>query len=472
MNPASAVLPLLAGLILALLILALGPITLPFVFFVLLVLPWLVQDPFRLFIWLIVTWPILTLYVRIPLPAGIPDLSYDRVLVLLLVCVIIIQALLSKRRLLKVTPLDILIIGYLVAQLSSRIFVLWSGGMGRPDLNGLLDIILVPLILYWMAKNLLVSRVRLKWFLYALVIASLLICLTGLYEQATKERLFFVRAQLGGWEQQYEWQDVHGMRAAGALGNPAIYGAVLGIGSLAGICCLSLVKRKLIRAALVATIGVLLYGVLASYTRSAWLSVFAVLFAAQFIVNGLWKRTLPILMLGVLLLVLMWDILPDSSNIVQRALTTKTITQRFDVDYLAWERFLEKPFLGWGSGALNDFGTMAFDIVSHNTYLTFLVDGGLVLFLSFSAAIGYLLVRAIRVYGMTEKNCLERNALVAMTGNILIFLLSGLALELRYFGYFTALFWISAGVIDGLGARCSGEDRTQPPSLEQGTADG
>ena len=172
MNPASAILPLLAGLILALLILALGPITLPFVFFVLLVLPWLVQDPFRLFIWLIVTWPILTLYVRIPLPAGIPDLSYDRVLVLLLVCVILLEALLSKRRLMKVTPLDILIIGYLVAQLSSRIFVLWFGGMGRPDLNGLLDIILVPLILYWMAKNLLVSRVRLKWFLYALVIAT------------------------------------------------------------------------------------------------------------------------------------------------------------------------------------------------------------------------------------------------------------------------------------------------------------
>ena len=120
------------------------------------------------------------------------------------------------------------------------------------------------------------------------------------------------------------------MRAAGALGNPAIYGAVLGIGSLAGICCLSLVKRKLIQAALVATIGVLLYGVVASYTRSAWLSVFAVLFVAQFLVNGLWKKTLPILMLGLLLLVLMWNILPDSSNIVQRALTTKTITQRFD----------------------------------------------------------------------------------------------------------------------------------------------
>ncbi len=156
--------------------------------------------PFRLFVWLIVTWPILTLVVRIPLPAGIPDISYDRVLVLLLLPMIILEALLSKKRLMKATPLDILIIVYVVAQLSSRVFVLSFGGMGRPDLNGLVDSILVPVVLYWIAKNLLVSRAHLKWFLCALVIASLLICLTGLYEQAVggEETLFTISTRLGG----------------------------------------------------------------------------------------------------------------------------------------------------------------------------------------------------------------------------------------------------------------------------------
>jgi O-antigen ligase len=453
---AYVILPILAGLITALLILALGPIMLPVIFSIFFFLPWLMQDVFRLFIWLIVTWPILTLFLRIQLPAGIPDISYDRALVLLLLCIVIVETLLSKRRLKKITPLDILILLYFVAQLSSRLFVLWFEGIGKPNLNGLLDIVLIPLILYWVAKNLIASRTHLKWFLYALVIASLLICLTGLYEQASGRRVFAVSSTLGGWETHYYWQDVGGLRAAGALGNPAIYGATLGMGILAGICSLAHIKRKLIQATFVVTIGVLSYGLFASFTRSAWLSVFIVLFIAQFFVNGLWKRTLPIFVLGLVLLVLIWAKLPSSSTIVSRAMTTRTITPRLEVTQLGWERFLEKPLLGWGSGALDTLGVMQVITSSHNIFLSFLVDGGLFLFLSFLAVVSYLLNRAIRVYEMTAKSSLEGNVLVAMMGNILIFLLSGLALELHYFGYFNALFWISAGVIDRLGQRADG----------------
>jgi O-antigen ligase len=200
-----------------------------------------------------------------------------------------------------------------------------------------------------------------------------------------------------------------------------------------------------------AIIGVLLYGVFASWTRSAWISVFTVLFFIQFLISDLWKRTLPIFILGFQILLLMWERLSDSSMIVSRALNTNSITPRLLVMRLGWERFLEKPFLGWGSGALTDFGLRQAGTISHNIYLSFLVDGGAILFLSFFAAISYLLIRAKRIYRLTGKNNLERNFLVVMVGNVMIFLLSGLALELRYFSYFNALFWMSAGAIDHLG---------------------
>jgi O-antigen ligase len=161
-------------------------------------------------------------------------------------------------------------------------------------------------------------------------------------------------------------------------------------------------------------------------------------------------------MLGsVFVVLIIWNILPNSSDIVQRALTVNTITQRAELNHVGWEKFLERPYLGWGSGALNIFGDRQVGITSHNTYLTFLVDGGLLLFFSFAAVVGYLLVRIILVYKMTEKSSWERNVLVVMTGSVLIYLLSGLALELRYFGYFNALFWICTGIIDYLGARRS-----------------
>lgn len=444
----SILLPLIAGTILTLLVLLLGPISLPVVIFVLILLPWFLKDVFRLFIWLIITWPILTLYFRLPLPAGIPDLSYERSLISLLLCIVIFEALFSKRRLLKPTSLDILVLGYIIAQLSSRLFVLWFGGIGKPDLNGLLDNVLIPVLLYWIAKNLLSFRVNLKWFLYALVIASLLICLTGLYEQT-----FHVNVFRAG---KYLWLDMPGGRAEGVMENPAIYGATLGMGVLAGICSLYSIKSKTVKAALIITIAVLLYGVFASYTRSAWVPVFTVLFAAQFFVGDLWKRSLPIFVLGSPLLIPLWNELSASQAFMNRATNMGNIVQRLSLVRVGWEMFLERPFLGWGSGALNIIGLSQAGAISHNIYISFLADGGLVLFLSFMAVAGYILIKAIRVYAMTEKGSFERNILVTLTGCILIFLLTGLGLELRYFTYFNALFWMCAGVIDGMGREIHG----------------
>jgi O-antigen ligase len=446
---------IIAGVLFSIIVLTLGIMSVPLIVFTLLILPWLLKDVFRLFVFLIITWPILTLFVRLPLPAGVPDLTYERALVLLLVGFVLIEALLRKRQLLKLSVLDILVGIYVIAQLSSRLFVLWFGGTGNPDLNGLLDIILIPIILYWLIKNLLVSREHLKWFLASILIACLLIGLTGLYEQAAGVRIFHLSVNLGGTDAQYMWQDVPGGRAAGAMINPAIYGAVLGIGVLAGIGLLPHIKQKLTRVAILAILGVLMFGVFASYTRSAWLSVFIVLFLAQFFITGLWKKTLPIFMLGLLVFAFVWNQIPAISIAVNRATFTDSLPIRFELIKIGWEEFLQRPLLGWGTGAYNAISFARVRDQSHNIYLTFLVDGGLALFLSFIVAIGYLLLRAIRIYRIAEKNSLERDAVVAMAGCVLIFLLSGLALELRYFSYINALFWIGAGVIDIIGLRQS-----------------
>ena len=426
-----------------------GPLSFAIVIFVLIIFPWLIQDLFRIFLWLLITWPILSLFLRFPLPAGIPDLSYDRVLLLTLLLLIGVKALHSKKSRIKFTTLEVLLIIYIITQLIMRIHVIVFGGLGNTDLNGFLDVILIPAIIFWMVKKFLISETHLKWLLVTIVIACLIICLTGLYEQAVGIRVFKSNINLGGTEVVYQWIDSQGrLRAAGAMGNPAVYGAIMGMGILAGAGYLPQAKHKITKAGILATMVVLLYGVFASYTRSAWVSVFVVLFFAQFFFNGLWKKTLPIILLTFLVLVVMWNDLPGSSAIIDRALTTKTIDQRVEIFKIGLEYFREKPILGWGSGSLNIFNMARAGITSHNTYLTFLVDGGIILLLSFIAAMGYLLIRAAQLYRTIHNHHLERNILVAMTGSIVIYLLSGMALELRYFGYFNTLVWICAGVID------------------------
>jgi len=431
-------LSLLLGLILALLPILLGPITLPIVFFVFIVLPWLLQDAFRLFIWLIVTWPLLDIFVRVELPAGVPDITYARVMVLLLVCIIILELLMRRRHLLKITTLDFLALIYIVTQTSSRLFVLWFGGVGSFDLNGLLDIVLIPISMYWIIKNLLSSQANIKWFLYGIVIVSLFICFTGLYEQV-------VGAEYNLFTGMTRWMDVPGGRAAGVLDNPAIFGATLGMGILASMVCLNHAKGTFLRITYMIVIAILYYGVFASYTRSAWLSVFMVLFTAQFFIGNLWKKILPILVVGLLVLI------PVGGTILlERVFFEDSITTRVNIYQVAWEHFLEKPIFGWGYGAIDTFGIEQVGYSSHDIYLSFLVDGGVIMLISFLAIAIYLLVSAMSVYSLTEKNSINRNSLVVVTGFILIFLMSGLVLELRFFGYFNVLFWISAGVIEYL----------------------
>lgn len=446
----SVVLPLIVGLILALLTFKLGPLAVPIVVFLFLILPWLVQDPFRLFAWLIVTWPVLTLYARIPLPAGIPDISYERVLVPLTLSIIILAGLAFKRRLPQIGMLDILASAYAAAQFSSRVAVLWFGGLGTPDLNGLLDVIVLPIMMYWMTKNLLVSRWHLKWLLYSIIVASVIICLTGLYEQAlgTPQSPFPINDSLPHGMRS---MDMPRGRAQGVVVNPAIYGAIMGLGMLASLCCLVHVQNKT-RAVLTATIFLLLYGLFASYTRSAWISSGITLLVGSFFVKDLWKKTLPISMLGVLAVISKWSDLAENPIVARRFLSTENLAYRAKLAEVAWNQFSKRPLEGWGAGALDAFTWAQLRDASHNTFLTLLVDGGLLLFLSFLVLCLYVLLISIRVYKLMQRDSLERHVLTAMVGSIVIYLVSGMALELRYFPYFCALFWIAIGTIDAVRA--------------------
>jgi O-antigen ligase len=397
-----------------------------------------------------VTWPVLTLYARVSLPAGIPDISYERVLVPVTADIIILEGLVRKRKLQQIGMLDILVGTYVAAQLASRVVVLWFEGLGKPDLNGILDVIVLPILMYWMTKNVLVSKWHLRRLLYALILASVMIGLSGLYERALglQESPFPITPYLIGGKLSTRFFDVPQGRAAGLVGNPAIYGAVSGIGVLVSLCCLVHSQQQRTRVVLAATIIILLYGIFASYTRSAWVSVAVALFIAQFFMKDLWKRTLPIYAMGILFLVLGWNALESSPVVASRILNPHNMDFRLAFVPLAWQQFLEKPVLGWGSGALDYFGFTYYQDSSHNIFLTLLVDGGLVLFLSFVVVIIYLFSRALRVYRLLPQ--FERSVLAAMIGSVMIYLLSGMALELRYFGYFNALFWIVVGVIDKL----------------------
>ncbi len=66
------------------------------ILYVLIVFPWRAPLFFRLFLGLIITWPVLHLYMTVSLPAGVPDLHYQRAYIGLLLVVAFLSALLGE----------------------------------------------------------------------------------------------------------------------------------------------------------------------------------------------------------------------------------------------------------------------------------------------------------------------------------------------------------------------------------------
>lgn len=126
----SIIVSFLVAILLALFTLKVGIFTLPLIVSLIL-LPFLVGDPFRIYLWLIITWPVLTIYARVPLPAGIPDISFERVLIPIILILVLLEGLMKKRRLLILSKLDIFIGIYVLVQIVRFAIapLIWDNGL-------------------------------------------------------------------------------------------------------------------------------------------------------------------------------------------------------------------------------------------------------------------------------------------------------------------------------------------------------
>jgi hypothetical protein len=426
------------------LILLLGPLALPLIAGLFFVFPWLIQDTFRLFLWLLVTWQGVSLYIGSP----IPGISYERSMAALILGLLLLEALVLKRR--KLPALGFAVSVYVAAQILSRLTVVGREGLGAFEVTDLLKVVLLPVLMYWITLALVVSRWHLKWLLYTIILASLLICATGLYEWVlgSADSPFPIASRNDAGDTRY--MDVPRGRAGGIAENPAIYGAIVGTGLLAALCCLVHTRP---RWPLWPTLVLLCIGVFLSFTRSAWIAVLMTVFVTQFYLSGLWKRTLPVFWVAALLLVMLGGALANNAVVQDRLLNEENATGRIERAWYGVELFLERPLLGWGPGELDRLTARRFPssgfASSHNTFLTILADGGLLVFGSYLAVLIYLAVQIVRVYRAAGPG-LERSTVVVAAGGLAIFLISGMALELRHFDYYTALFWVCAGIVEVL----------------------
>ena len=508
------------------------------VLYLLLVFPWPVRFSFRLFLGLVITWPVMSLYLRLPMPAGIPDFHYQRGYALIVLIFVFMAMVAGRRRRWREKPgasalpagldswyddessprlrpaagtgrnaletrapadevfdnrrlvddsfrderspvpgraadfdaieanekafygreliaLPLAVRAFVICKGVALVNGIASGVSDSTAIAGYLDATIIPVTSYYLAKRFVVSRRDLYWLMGSLIAVATIICMSGLYERVLdlQESAFPIAAydDIGSTR----FLDVPRGRAAGVVASPSVFGGIMGLGLLTSVGWMVHTRKYFLKMSLGSLAVLLGYGVFVSFTRSVWISVFVAFFLAQFCFKDLWRIAIPMIIAGGIALLLIWSTLQENEIMQDRVLDEQNVVGRVDRFIWSWTKFIERPIIGRGPEALNQlmrdhyYAEDGFD-TSHNTYMSMLVDYGIFVFLSFCVtALGWL-KKAWAAVHRFGRNRVEQSFIAAMAGFVVIQLLCGMSLELSYFTFYQALFWIAGAVIERL----------------------
>ncbi len=319
-----------------------------------------------------------------PLP-----LTLDRLWMGVLLAMYFVQRRLGQTDPKPVDKVDLLLMAFLVLVLINITVV--GATLGASKLNGMIWHFVVgylfPALLYWFAKQSLLTESRAAALQGFLAIFGLYLGVTGILEMTGQWSLVWpthiANPKVG----------LHFGRARGPMVQSVSYGLYL------GICLISLLLwqmrfHRFGKLVLWLLVPILAAGVMLSLTRSVWIGTGLAVFAwAALMLEGVWRRLalLGMLAAAMVLVVAQGDNLSSFEREGSSQATRSSAESRGGFAYVSWQMFLDRPVFGFGFGQfidaklpyLEDRSTalnleMIRPLSHHNTYLSLLVELGLV----------------------------------------------------------------------------------------------
>jgi O-antigen ligase len=252
------------------------------------------------------------------------------------------------------------------------------------------------------------------------------------------------------------WQRGGDYRSIATLGNPAVTGAVIGIGIVVGLAVLCWQGPfELRRLAIV----MLIVGFPALYATKTRGPIVATLVAALLIVLFSARSRLAgvgAIALVALLLVVFWPRIQTSSVYQARITQKQNIQARLVLQEVSIKLIEQKPLLGWGYDSFDRVKynvsvpspqlplSQALKSTSHDTYLTILVEYGAVGFAIF--VLPWLAI-FLRGLGRVRKPAPDRWFLAAMLASIVLLAVNAATLDYRFFSFVPMLGWLSLALV-------------------------
>jgi O-antigen ligase len=275
----------------------------------------------------------------------------------------------------------------------------------------------------------------------------------------------------------YHWDKLSGWRAVSTFANPVILGVYLGIGIVIAVAILmwhTNATRPLRRAA-VLTVVVCPPGLLVTLTRAP-IAATAVAVVALLTLGR--KRVAGFALIAATLVALMaaWPHLERSSLYQNRVSDSQTVLEREALQTMSFELAKQKPVLGWGfgsferaaatvrppyiAGLLIDNNNLS---VSHNTFLTVLVELGVLGLLLLLVPFIVIVTKAL-AHSLSSPT--DRWIVGAASGSLVIVMLTGFANDYHYFSFVPALSFVMLAMLRRLIDEWSPQaDITRPATI-------
>ncbi len=420
-----------------------------------------VIEPFKgILVWLLL-YPYLRSYIQIPLPSGIPDLTFERVFIVCILLALIVQVILKTRQLVPIGMIEKVMILFITVGFVSTIFR--SDDIGK-ELLIIFDENAIPFLLFAAAKNLFSSHDEVRKLNYVLVLLGLGLAFHGIYQYVTHATLavgYVDEAQLAKFEGSHLLEH----RAVGPFVLGQAYGGTLAIIFIWTLYLALFDSQEFKRFFLVIALGLMGLGVFLSLTRSVWLAFFVSLFIIQIFNQKL--RKLFILSIAGLTIVFLvtWLILPERPQFMQRAAQVGTIYQRLANYRAALWMSLAKPVFGYGPSKetflparldyLSGIGSITAEearVASiHNQYLNILLRYGLLGLIPYMAIFFLMIKSGLSLTRLLpDKQSSQYQFVIFFCGTLAAYLLQGLFADVAALTFLSSLFYISAGVLEGL----------------------
>lgn len=401
-------------------------------------------------------------------------LSLDRLFLVFLVGSYAVQWRLGRIRYKPLEKLDWLVLGFVGLLTASTAVGKVFGAEtpvdpANPDaasiVQHLINGYLIPLSLYWIARQSPLSERALAGVLGFLTVFGIYLAATGLAEFFGQWALVFPRyiadPKIG----------LHFGRARGPMVQSVSYGFCLGACWLASW----LWRERLGRAgqlAILAASPLFAAAVFCSHTRSVWIGVgLSVLVVLGLTLRGAWRPlALAALVVGGCVLVL-----PNLERIVSLERGDNSASQTRDsanfrksFAYVSWRMFQDSPFLGVGFGQftmaklpyIHDRGVdlrlePIRDWSHHNTYLSLLTEVGAIGLALFLALLAGWTRRAWRLARDPASSPAARRQGMLLLATLGIYIVQAMCHELSFSPIDNSLLFLMAGLAVGLGRPAS-----------------